>query len=245
MTPEPETDSPQGHSPEPTVHHHAAVVHGRVLEIPAGGAADDEAAGLLVGFHGYGEDAAAHLEQLQRIPGVERWHRLAVQALHPFYTRKGEIVACWMTSQDREQALEDNIRWVASAIAAARRRLGEPRRVVYAGFSQGVAMAWRAALRSGHPCHGVIALAGDVPPELRDVPWPVHPPSPDAEPRPLPVLLGRGTGDTWYGEAKMETDLEVLRRPGVAVERVVFEGGHEWGEDFLAAAGRFLERVAR
>jgi hypothetical protein len=39
-------------------------VHGRYLYEDRG------ADRLLVGFHGYGEDAAAHLEQLRQIPGI-------------------------------------------------------------------------------------------------------------------------------------------------------------------------------
>lgn len=202
-------------------------VHGRYLvEL----AATEAPAGLLVGFHGYGEDAAAHLEQLRRIPGADRWHRVAVQALHRFYTRNGEVVACWMTKQDRELAIEDNTRYVTGVIEAVQGEVGTATRLVFAGFSQGVAMAWRAAAGTGHPCHGLLALAGDVPQEL----------ALGALPPSLPVLLGRGTEDTWYTEAKMEADLEVLARYGLEVEPVVFEGGHEWAEELLGAAGRFL-----
>lgn len=216
-----------------TLRHIPARVHGRYLiELAAAEAAE----GLLVGFHGYGEDAAAHLEELRRIPGSERWHRAAVQALHPFYTRSGEVVACWMTKQDREQAIEDNIRYVGDVVAALKRELGEPPRLVFTGFSQGAAMTWRAASRGGHPCHGVIALAGDVPPEVAGA---------GPLPAALPVLLGRGTEDTWYTKAKMDADLEALARYGIEVETCVFDDGHIWAPAFVAAAGRFLGRIAR
>jgi len=215
----------------PSVRHLAARVHGRYLvEL----AQTEAPVGQLVGFHGYGEDAAAHLEQLRRIPGIERWHRVSVQALHRFYTRSGDVVACWMTRQDRGLAIEDNVRYVAAVVEAVQDELGTPARRVLTGFSQGVAMTWRAAAGSGPPCQGVIALAGDVPPEL----------APGSLPPSLPVLLGRGTEDTWYTEAKMDADLETLARHGAEVESCVFSGGHEWGEAFLAAAGRFLDRVS-
>lgn len=214
-----------------TVRHLATRVHGRYLVDLAEAEAP---AGLLVGFHGYGEDAAAHLEALRRIPGAERWHKVAVQALHLFYTRKGEVVACWMTSQDRELAIEDNTHYVASVVEAVQEELGAASRLVFAGFSQGVAMTWRAAVGSGHSCHGVVALAGDVPPEV----------AAGTIPASLAVLLGRGTEDTWYTEAKMEADLEALARHGLDVEPVVFEGGHDWDPQFLAAAGRFLAGLA-
>ena len=157
-----------------------------------------------------------------------------MEALHPFYTRQGDVVASWMTKQGREQAIDDNIRYVASVVAELKRRFGAPRRLVYSGFSQGVAMAWRATVRAGHPCHGLIALAGDVPPEVAAGEHSSLP----------PVLLGRGLTDAWYDEKKMGADLEVLNRLGVDVTECVFEGGHDWTAEFFQAAGKFLRQIA-
>src|ERR1700674_3130677 len=74
---------------------------------------------LLVGFHGYAENAERHMIELERIPGVERCTLVAVQALHPFYlTRTQEIVASWMTRQDRELAIADNKAYVRGVVSA-------------------------------------------------------------------------------------------------------------------------------
>ena len=138
-----------------------------------------------------------------------------------------------MTRQDRELAIADNIAYVHDVVNAVRREYKTAGRLVYCGFSQGVAMAYRAALRAGHPCRGIIALAGDVPPELRSDPelaWP-------------PVLIGRGKLDTWYTQEKLDSDLEFLRNARVAVTPLVFKGGHEWTDAFRAAAGRFLAEL--
>ena len=209
----------------------AALVHGRYLfEAP-----EVEGCPLLVGFHGYGENAERHLEELRCLPGASRWVLCAVQALHPFYNRSGDVIACWMTRLQRERAILDNIRYVASVVAELKRELPVSGQLVYLGFSQGAAMAYRAAAGSGHACHGVIVLGGDVPPELE---------SRDLGPFP-PVLLGRGTSEEWYDAAKMEDDVELLRRKGADVRPCVFEGGHEWTNEFRAAAGRFLEEILR
>src|SRR5437879_13776117 len=114
---------------------------------------------LLVGFHGYGENADDSLAQMLRIPGVREWTVVAVQALHRFYRGRGSgvIAASWMTSQDRERGIADNIDYVRSVVAD----LPTPRRLVFLGFSQGAAMAYRAAY--SHPnASGVIALAGEL-----------------------------------------------------------------------------------
>lgn len=196
-------------------------VHGRVIHEDRRGDA------LLVGFHGYGEDAAAHFEQLAQIPGIETWSVAAVQALHPFYTRSGAIVASWMTSLDRELAIVDNINYVRRVLES----LPPRRTLVFAGFSQGAAMAARAAAHAA-PAAGLILLGGDVPPELHT----------DESLRFPPVLLGRGTRDEWYTDEKFRKDLSFLESK-TRVTRCVFAGGHEWTDDFRAAAGEFLRSV--
>jgi predicted esterase len=138
-----------------------------------------------------------------------------------------------MTRQDRELAIADNVRYVASVVAELRRTLPVADRLVFLGFSQGAAMSYRAAAGSGHPCRGVVVLGGDVPPELADRDLAGFP----------PVLLGRGSSEEWYDGAKMEHDVELLRGKGVDVRPVVFTGGHEWTNEFRAAAGEFLREV--
>ncbi len=217
----------------------AVLTHGRYLLEPS---ADERPAGLLVGCHGYAENADRHLDKLRRIPGVERWHRLAVQGLHRFYNPKArdfdpqnpEVLASWMTRQARELAIDDNVRYLTSVIAEVVRDLGSCDRLVFAGFSQGVAMAYRATARSGFPCHGLIALAGDVPPDVAAIEHDAFP----------PVLLGCGTEDQLYTPEAMKRDLETLDRMGVEVEPCVFDGGHVWSPEFYRAAGSFLARVA-
>ncbi len=207
----------------------AVRTHGRYLvEAPAGAVA------TLVGFHGYQENAAIHMDVLRRIAGPRPLKLISIQALHRFYTRGGEVVAGWMTKEDRDLAIADNIAYVAEVITAVADECGIVRPLVYVGFSQGVAMAYRAAAFVQWPCDGVIALAGDVPPDV----------VPMAAGLPM-ILLGRGTTDTWYTPEKAAPDLAALRTAGVTVVEHVFEGGHVWHESFVARAGAFLdERIA-
>lgn len=206
------------------------ITHGRYLVDvgQSGGGAP-----LLVGFHGYGENAERHLEKLRKIPGAEKWLLCAVGALHPFYnTKTGEVIDSWMTKRGREQAIDDNVDYVARVVSEVKERYETSDRLVFAGFSQGVAMAFRAAARSGFRCDGLIALAADVPPDVAARGF--HLP---------PILLGRGTEDQWYSEAKMEADLETLSRLETDVETCVFEGGHDWTPEFWSRAGKFLGRI--
>ncbi len=208
----------------------ATLVHGRYLLAAPAAPENVAESPLLVGFHGYGEGAERCLEEMRRLPGAERWTLCAVQALHPFYNRTGQVIASWMTRQQREHAILDNIRYAASVVAEVKRTLPVSERLVYLGFSQGAAMAYRAAASSGHACRGVILLGGDFPGELASLDLARFP----------PVLVGRGTTDEWYDEGKMNHDLEVLRGKGIDARACVFAGGHEWTDEFRAAAGSFL-----
>jgi predicted esterase len=199
----------------------ATTVHGRYLYEERG------AERLLAGFHGYAEVAESNFAELAKIPGAERWSLLSIQALHPFYTRSGEVVANWMTKQDRELAIEDNLAYVRNVLDA----IGRPRQLVFSGFSQGAAMAARAAAHID--CAGLMMLGGDVPPDVQR----------DGVRLP-PVLLGRGTRDDWYTEEKFEADLAWLE-PRTRVTRCVFAGGHEWSDPFREAAKEFLRGLDR
>ena len=207
-----------------TVRTIAARTHGRYLVDSRAGAT-----ATLAGFHGYQENAAIHLDVLRRIAGGRAVNLVSIQALHRFYTRANDVVAGWMTREDRDLAIADNIAYVAAVLGELAGELGITRPLLYVGFSQGVAMAYRAAAFVDRPCDGVIALAGDVPPDVALVA------------NRLPVtLLGRGTTDTWYTAEKSAADLAVLRGAGVAVVEQVFAGGHAWDDAFVARAQTFL-----
>jgi len=202
--------------------------HGRYLvDIPAHSRA------TLVGFHGYQENAAINFEALKRIADGRPIGLVSIQGLHRFYTRANDVVAGWMTKEDRELAIADNTAYVARVLSAVADEFGLMRPLIYVGFSQGVAMAYRAAALVQRPCDGIIALAGDVPPDVA--------PLAASLPR---VLLGRGSADKWYDAAKAEADLAVLR-PATTVVEHVFEDGHVWDAGFVARAGRFVDELLR
>jgi predicted esterase len=193
---------------------------------------DPRPAPLLVGFHGYGQNAGSCLSELLRIPGAASCRVVAIEALHRFYDlRHREVIGSWMTKVDREQAIADNVGYVASVLAELARETDGDDRLVYVGFSQGACMAYRAAVRGPRPAQGIIALGGDLPPDVGDdVALP-------------PVLIGRGHRDTWYTEEKLAADLDRLGARGADVEVVRFDGGHEWTDVFRERAGAFLRRV--
>ena len=206
----------------------ATGTHGRYLIEPP---ASDGAAPVLFGFHGYAEGAETQLERMRAIPGAGRWRLVAVQGLHRFYQRReNQVIASWMTRQDRELAIADNLAYVEGVMRDVEKEWPGAPRVVLAGFSQGVAMVYRVAAAAPRPVDGVIAVGGDVPPEL-DAAALARVPS---------ALVCRGERDEWYTTDKFDNDIGRLREAGVAVRPLAFNGGHEWADEVIRAASLFL-----
>jgi predicted esterase len=206
--------------------------HGRYLVEPA---AANAAAPLLVGFHGYAEQAAIQLERLRGIPGAHAWTLVSIQALHRFYKRRSEsVVASWMTREDRALMIQDNVRYVDAVLEALTRERPSRSTVVFAGFSQGVGMAYRAAALGRTGAAGVMALGGDVPPDLE----------PAALAKIRAVFIARGTRDPFYTAAHAGADHDRLVNAGADVSRTDVEAAHEWTPEVSEAAGRWLTRFA-
>lgn len=196
----------------------ATQTHGRYL------VRDGPPERLLLGFHGYAQNAEIHMADLERIPGIDAWTVVAVQAMNRFYLgRSTDTAACWMTRQDRELVIADNVAYVRAVVAA----LPPAKTIVVEGFSQGAAMAYRAAANLDRVA-GAIILGGDVPPDV-DGPLP-------------PILIGRGERDDWYTDEKLKKDLKSLASRAT-VKTAIFDGAHEWTEAFRSAAGEFLSSV--
>jgi predicted esterase len=203
----------------------ATRIHGRVLIRET---ADPVA--VVAGFHGYMENADIQMARLEALPDTGRATLVSVQGLNRFYRGRGqEVVAGWMTRQDRNAMIADNIEYIDRALDAS-----APADVPLftLGFSQGVAMAFRAALRGRRRADGVIAVGGDVPPELLE----------DATLAFPAVLLARGEHDDWYTSEKIEADTVALRARHTRLETLVYPGAHDWTAEVSAAAARFIKR---
>ncbi len=211
----------------------ATSVRGRYLAVPPG---TPGPAPILVGFHGYAEDAETQLARLSAIPESDRWLIVSIQGLHRFYRhRTNRVVASWMTRQDRENAIADNIAYVSRCLDAVASEWPTLPTLVFAGFSQGVGMAFRAAVNDTHGEAAVIAVGGDIPPEItqRDLGR-------------LPkALLARGNSDYLYKEQQFAADERRLRDASVGVLAITLQAGHEWSGDLVVAASQFLrERLS-
>ena len=138
-----------------------------------------------------------------------------------------KVIGSWMTRQDRELAIADNVAYVDRAVAgasatpvAARSSSPDSRRAS--------AMAYRAALRRTR-----------IAPRAFDRAWRRHPARTARRPRDAiawpRVLIGVGDAETWYTPAKVDADDAFLvARSNVRARVVAFRGGHDWTDEFSA-----------
>lgn len=217
--------------------------HGRVLVKTTSGVVSGKRLPMssppvvIVGFHGYAQSAEQMMVTLQALPGSDAWSLVAVQALHRFYTRGDQnVVANWMTRQDREQAIADNMVYCDRVLDVLLEndigsRFPETTPdVVLLGFSQGVAMAYRAALLGRHRVAGIIAVGGDIPPDVKSVPverWPR-------------VFVAAGRTDHWFTPDKVAADEAFLQRHGVTHTLLRYDAGHVFTDEVRAAIAAFL-----
>ncbi|MEQ1832868.1 MAG: hypothetical protein ABL977_07410, partial [Candidatus Eisenbacteria bacterium] len=145
-----------------------------------------------------------------------------------------DVVANWMTREDRELAIADNTAYSATVLDQLEAEFGAPRALVLAGFSQGVAMAYRAALNGRRLIDTLFTVGGDTPPELR---------SGGAQPWPRVVML-TGESDAWYTPARLASDAALVRAAGAEVHEQVYAGGHEWNDAVVGALSAALAQAA-
>ena len=199
----------------------------------------------VIWMHGLGDDGKGWSEV---VPALGLPPTLSIRFIFPHAPvmavtiNNGMRMRAWYDIRQAnlsERADLDGVRasqaHVEALIAREQSRGIASRRIILAGFSQGVAMAYRAAAASARPVSGVISLGGDVPPELDRSALAQIP----------AALIGRGSRDDWYTPQMLETDAARLREAGVAVTVVTLDAGHEWTAAFSEAAANFLSRVRR
>lgn len=189
-------------------------------------------------LHGYGQLAAELLASAAALAGDGRFV-VAPEALSRFYATaatggshaQAGVGASWMTREDRDHEIEDNIAYLDALASRVMAQFDVAPRVHVLGFSQGVATAarWVAA---GGVRPATLVLWGSLPPaDLRDAGrgWMAD----------LDVRLVYGTRDRLIPPDALEVTLSRFRREGVQARVQTFEGGHRLDDAVLAglAAG--------
>lgn len=211
-----------GPSPEPAREGRMSVVR-RARWFERGPRDADE---LWLVLHGYGQLARPFLDSCGAL-ARERRLLVAPEALSRFYLRggRGPIGASWMTREERESEIEDYVDYLESLLELITRDSAPTAQVCVLGFSQGVAAAWRWAVRARRAPRRLIALGGGSPAEL-DLGAPRL--------RQIEVLLATGERDEAFTPQQAEAERARLEAAGVRCELALHPRGHEVDAELLA-----------
>lgn len=198
------------------------------------GSFDSALSEVWIVCHGHAQLAARFLS---RFTPLERDDRLFVapEGLSRFYLGAPNAVhrpdspigATWMTREDREAEIEDQIKYLDLLHQEIFQRVERDRvRLWVLGFSQGVATVARWLARSTVTADRVVLWTGIIPPEL-------EPGSARRLTARGPVTMVVGSADEFATPKVIAAQEAKLRQLGVAYTKIQFDGGHDISESAL------------
>lgn len=190
---------------------------------------------VWIACHGYGQLAASFAKALEPLHD-DGGRRVVVvpEALSRFYLddpnkRHGPdspVGAAWMTREDREREIADNIAYLDDLTTEVWRDIGPSVPIVALGFSQGVATVCRWAALGRTKIQRLILWGGTLPNDL-----------PTGRGSQLfggaEVVLVAGRRDPAVSPAAIDRDVADLGGQGVSARVVRFEGGHTLNTETL------------
>lgn len=180
---------------------------------------------LWVACHGYGQLAAGFAQVLETIANDER-AIVVPEALSRFYrAAPGERTgpdtpagASWMTREDREYEITDNIEYLDAVATLVRGEIPSPDvRLTAFGFSQGVATICRWVARGVTRVNRMILWGGNLAQDLQYSPNVFHGAS---------VTLVAGRSDAVMPADAVEQARTRLRDQRIESDLVQYDGGH-------------------
>jgi len=118
---------------------------------------------LIIAFHGYGQAARKFVHKFE---DLDDGKTLVVcpEGLSRFYWKNftGDVVASWMTREDREDDIRDNMNYINLLFESILPQLADGVEVSVLGFSQGCPTASRWVSSQRPPIHHMILWAGQL-----------------------------------------------------------------------------------
>jgi len=187
---------------------------------------------LVLGLHGWGMNCGGFLRRLE--PLAEAGLTVAaLQGPHQFYLDMGskKVGFSWLTAYERDTSIQDLHDLIENTLDDLARRVAyDPERVFVLGFSQGVSIAWRYAVRTRRRLAGIIACCSDLPPDVAAM-LPGR--------TPVPAFLAHAVDDPLIPRDKLEQACAALTAAVWSHDVLEYEGGHE----LAPAAGRIAAWV--
>lgn len=175
---------------------------------------------IWIVLHGYGHLARFFLNGFD---GLEEGRFIvAPEALSRFYTNADftRVGASWMTREDREHEMADQLTYLDALLMHARSRCPQARTIGALGFSQGVSTLCRWAVNASPVLDRIVIWGGSMPPELDRARM-------KARLSVARIHLVHGEEDTIVKEEVLLRNEGALRSAQLEFRSHRFHGGHE------------------
>lgn len=118
---------------------------------------------MVIAFHGYGQAARKFIYKFE---GLDDGKTLIVcpEGLSRFYWKNftGDVVASWMTREDRQDDIDDNMNYLNTLLADLLTKISDKVEITVLGFSQGCPTASRWVSSQRPPIQNMIMWAGQL-----------------------------------------------------------------------------------
>ena len=179
---------------------------------------------VLFVCHGYAQLAERFLKKFEPV-FRDDFFIVAPEGLHRFYAREtsGNVVASWMTSEDREDDIDDYLNFLDTVYRDVMPSFPKRVRIIVLGFSQGAATASRWITSGRSRIDELILWCGFFPPDLNVAEIPEH----------VKVKLVTASEDRYYSPEQMALQVAGMKKLIPEIEHFQFEGKHTIDGDAL------------
>lgn len=184
---------------------------------------------FIIACHGYAQLAKHFIRRFDVLDDGKTFI-LAPEGLSRFYWKgvTGEVVASWMTKEDRLDEIEDYTNFLQSIYNSYLEQLPDNVKVILFGFSQGCATQCRWIMEKQPHFHNLILWAGAFPEDLDYRPQKAY-----FQTKNLHHIYGNE--DQYLTPERIEMHNELILQNGLKVETHIFEGKHEVDRAVLKA----------
>jgi predicted esterase len=178
---------------------------------------------VLIVLHGYAQLAHYFIKKFNFLSNKKRVI-LAPEGLSKFYWQgmNGRVVASWMTKEDRQNEIKDQITYLDKIYLTIKKKSPEAT-ITVLGFSQGTATLCRWLAASEYKVQRILLWAGGIPEEVMESPFIQH--------THFEIIIG--DQDEFIPKEHIEIMEKSFNENGISFDLTLFEGKHSIDSDVL------------
>ena len=176
---------------------------------------------LLFVLHGYGMPALNFLNEFSELSS-DNILIISPEGLSRFYTKGfyGNIGASWMTSEDRENEINDYVNYLDEVYGDVLNKLKSKPKTILLGFSQGGSTVTRWAVNGKVKADKLIIHSSDIP---KDIDFDLL----KKKSEDMKINFLYGDEDKNVRKENFENSVNLLNEKNIPHKISVFHGGHE------------------